>query len=630
MERRKQQQQQRRKEVCVIGAGASGLAVMKEVKGLGHRVMCFDENVRIGGVYTKSYDHTMLTTSSLLTAYSDYSDGKEDDPKFWSDEEYLDYLDGFATKFDLYKEVTFRSRVVSVVKKDGKWHVAVDVGTAYVWPHRSTFLLGRNTDEGTRALAKKEGAEILRAFHSGDEPFEEAKKHFVYDYYDHQTSEKRTMAPPTETNIQTYTFDAVCVCTGTNTWASLPAFQGQDEFLKNGGQIVHSENYKKAEVFQNQRVLIVGAGESGSDICKEIAEEASKVAIVVRGKHGHIIPRKQADGRVTDLNTNRCRYSNPYIFGDWIGYVNQVAKKTVAKYWGKTQDAQERRILQKIGELNMAQKTSAFSKFGCKNEGFVTAMVVKGAELHRDTFRLAAGKAIFADGTEFATDAVVACTGYRNEFPMFLDSKVADVPCQQEESKEDLTFKDLNAMYGQNPRNLYKQIFCPVFPRGDLAFFGFARPAFGSIPPTAEMQAKFFALVLDGQLTLPSPEDMKSIAHNDKLNWEYRFGYDADRVKGLVDFQLYCDDLASQMGCFPPLRKIFFSSPSLWFKIMFGPFVMHQYLFVGPFANSQRARDVYSRTPVGDLLESSITASFLLTAKFLSILGFKQFTPNNF
>jgi len=64
-------------------------------------------------------------------------------------------------------------------------------------------------------------------------------------------------------------------------------------------------------VFAGQRVLVVGAGESGSDICNEIAQHAAKVAIVVRGKHGHLIPRKQADGRVTDLNTNRVRYSNP-------------------------------------------------------------------------------------------------------------------------------------------------------------------------------------------------------------------------------------------------------------------------------------------------------------------------------
>lgn len=34
--------------------------------------------------------------------------------------------------------------------------------------------------------------------------------------------------------------------------------------------------------------------------------------------------------------------------------------------------------------------------------------------------------------------------------------------------------------------------------------------------------------------------------------------------------------------------------------------------------------------PVGDMLESSITASFLLAAKGLSLLGLKSFTPNNF
>jgi dimethylaniline monooxygenase (N-oxide forming) len=113
-----------------------------------------------------------------------------------------------------------------------------------------------------------------------------------------------------EAGVQ-HAFDALVICTGTNTWASLPKFKGQEDFA---GKVMHSENYKKPDVFAGQRVLIVGAGESGSDICNEVAQFASKVAIVVRGKHGHLIPRKQADGRVTDLNTNRVRYSNPYVF----------------------------------------------------------------------------------------------------------------------------------------------------------------------------------------------------------------------------------------------------------------------------------------------------------------------------
>jgi hypothetical protein len=73
--------------------------------------------------------------------------------------------------------------------------------------------------------------------------------------------------------------------------------------------------------------------------------------------------------------------------GDWIGFANQHAKKFVAK-WSGGKDPEEAQILQTIGKLNLQQGTSAFSKFGCKNEGFVTAMVTKGAELHRDGFKL--------------------------------------------------------------------------------------------------------------------------------------------------------------------------------------------------------------------------------------------------
>ncbi len=157
-----------KKSCLIVGAGASGLAVMKELTALNHTVKCFDENVRIGGVYTSSYDRTMLTTSSLLTAYSDYSDGREDKPVFWSDEEYLNYLDGFANEFSLYQHINFRSSVLKVTKcpKSGKWLVTVKVGGAHVAPHRSTFLLGRHIPEKQRCLARSEGAKTLKAFYS--------------------------------------------------------------------------------------------------------------------------------------------------------------------------------------------------------------------------------------------------------------------------------------------------------------------------------------------------------------------------------------------------------------------------------------------------------------------------------
>lgn len=65
-----------RKKVCIIGGGSSGLIVMKELTLLGMEVICFERLPTIGGVYVKAYKNTVLTTSSLLTAWSDHSDGK--------------------------------------------------------------------------------------------------------------------------------------------------------------------------------------------------------------------------------------------------------------------------------------------------------------------------------------------------------------------------------------------------------------------------------------------------------------------------------------------------------------------------------------------------------------------------
>jgi dimethylaniline monooxygenase (N-oxide forming) len=507
----------------------------------------------IGGVYVKSYKDTILTTSSLLTAWSDYSDGRESNPKFWTAEEYLEYIEAFAKKFDLLKHINFLHNVETICRhENGKWQVTV-----------------------------RGGYGCKNIFRCEDIPAD-------------PTAESRTLE-----------FDGICVCAGTNNYASLPEFPGQALFK---GEIMHSEHYRSPERFRGQRVLIVGAGESGSDITNEISKTADKVAIAIRGLHGHLIPRIQGNGRVTDLNTNRCRYSNPYIFGDLIGYINQMAKRFVAGFIPNTE---MKMILQKIGELNMMQKTSAFSKFGCKNEGFVTAIVCRGAELHRDTFTLLEDRAVFANGDEFVCDSIVACTGFKNAFPFF-DEHHPSI-----------------AQAGMNPRTNYKQCILIEYP-GEIGFFGFARPAFGSIPPTVEMQARLFSLVINGEVKLPSQDEMRAVAAYDQKNWESRFGYDAKRVKGLVDFQVYCDSIAKAIGVFPPMKELFFSKPKLWFKIMFGPFTMHQYRLVGPYANPKRAEEVYSRQPVGDFLESSITASFLITAKVLSILGFKQFTPNEF
>lgn len=61
------------------------------------------------------------------------------------------------------------------------------------------------------------------------------------------------------------------------------------------------------------------------------------------------------------------------------------SKRFVASMGPADEDA---KVLKKIAELNLGQSTSAFSKFGCKNAGFVEAMVLRGTSLHRGGFEL--------------------------------------------------------------------------------------------------------------------------------------------------------------------------------------------------------------------------------------------------
>lgn len=50
-------------------------------------------------------------------------------------------------------------------------------------------------------------------------------------------------------------FDAVMVCTGMFSQAKMPTYPGQDEFE---GEILHSNDYRKADSYANKTVLVVG------------------------------------------------------------------------------------------------------------------------------------------------------------------------------------------------------------------------------------------------------------------------------------------------------------------------------------------------------------------------------------
>lgn len=76
---------------------------------------------------------------------------------------------------------------------------------------------------------------------------------------------------------QTRYFDGVMLCNGTLHKPNKPQLPG--EFA---GQIVHSADYKNADVLRDQRVLMVGCGNSGADITVDAVHAAKSVDLSVR------------------------------------------------------------------------------------------------------------------------------------------------------------------------------------------------------------------------------------------------------------------------------------------------------------------------------------------------------------
>ncbi|KAL1427557.1 hypothetical protein MTO96_017259 [Rhipicephalus appendiculatus] len=208
------------KEVCVVGAGSSGLACARQMLDYGFDVVLYERSSELGGVWAYHDDDvegrasvmrtTVTNTSKEMSAFSDFPPPK-DLPNYMHNTKMLGYLRSYAEHFGVTKHVKTRQDVVQVTpaadyEKTGRWDVLVrDLET--------------NTD-------------------------------------------------------RTETFDAVAVCVGHHAYPNVPYFKGQEKFR---GRIVHTHSLKNADSFRDQRVAVVGIGNSGVDAVVDVSHVALEV-----------------------------------------------------------------------------------------------------------------------------------------------------------------------------------------------------------------------------------------------------------------------------------------------------------------------------------------------------------------
>ena len=117
------------KRYCLIGAGACGLAVVKNFAERGIPFDCFEKESDVGGIWNPQsashvYETICLNTSRSLTKYTDFNMPKGV-PQFLSKDQAIDYVRSYARHFALYDLITFNTCVEKVEKNGDKWLVTV-------------------------------------------------------------------------------------------------------------------------------------------------------------------------------------------------------------------------------------------------------------------------------------------------------------------------------------------------------------------------------------------------------------------------------------------------------------------------------------------------------------------------
>jgi putative flavoprotein involved in K+ transport len=195
---------------------------------------------------------------------------------------------------------------------------------------------------------------------------------------------------------------AVVIATGQYRRPLIPAWPGRDLYT---GRLDHSVAYANAAPYAGQRVLVVGAGNSGAEIATDLSEHgAAAVAISVRTPPP-IVPRDPLGMPVQ--RTSILLSALPEAIANSIG---RLTAKLV------------------IGDLSRyGMPKGKFVPYSARrvpliDVGFVAALKRGALAVKPAVERLTSGGASFADGTSEAFDAIVAATGFTTGLESLLDA----------------------------------------------------------------------------------------------------------------------------------------------------------------------------------------------------------------
>ncbi|XP_077249518.1 YUCCA 3 [Tasmannia lanceolata] len=194
------------------------------------------------------------------------------------------------------------------------------------------------------------------------------------------------------------------VATGENAESVVPEIEGLREF---GGQVMHVCEYKSGEDYRGKKVLVVGCGNSGMEVCLDLCNYNAIPSLVVRNSI-HVLPR-EIFGKST--------FETAVFMMKWLPLWLVDKLMLVLAWWvlGNTENYGLKRP--PIGPLELKNnhgKTPVLDIGALEKIKSGKIKVVPGIK------RFLPGRVELLNGENLDVDSVILATGYRSNVPSWL------------------------------------------------------------------------------------------------------------------------------------------------------------------------------------------------------------------
>lgn len=552
-------------KVLIVGAGPSGLVALKEMLEAGLDAVAVDARSQIGGVFSPNSN---VTCEDLYLTTSNMFMAFSDFPPR---DKYMKYW----TKAEYYD---------------------------YLCEYARHFQLMPHIQLGTSI------------------------KHAKLKLNDSETkNEWEVSMVPNRDDIQhvkTENYSYLIVATGANHTPRTPTFDGFQ------GEILHSSQFHAAEQLRGKKVLVVGVGESATDVAVSSSKVADSVTVWGR-RVPDLAPRFMKDVDAPEYDEYaKLRNQEKRLPGDFLEIVttSRIVRNLPLVAWSTILHILVNYVKNKYGPQSPHQvlwDTNAASWSGDRISGDTAIIPTKNAIM-----AVAASKGqmdlCFAPEATFQNttvtfhnpsyykkdftkevsigvdiDVIVACTGYDTiELSDWLETPQPIVP---------------------NPRLWFKHCF-PTNQMGEhIAFLGYARPHSGGIPQCSEMLARYVAQLRIGALKLPA--NYTEIARMDGA-CEDECYHLAPRNLLVVDYHAFMMSVARLIECTPHMPR----DPLQMVKHWTFPLWPCFFRMRGPGAKPEACEEVlskfgpYDALAFGPLLLVEVLFTFIMP--FVNILSY--------